>query len=100
MERWRAQQEEIAHVEAFIRRFRYNASKARLVQSRITQLAKIERIEVPPVVKSIEFSFPPPPPSGRLVLSGEGLGRATGITVSSRVSASRSPAGTSWSWSA
>jgi ATP-binding cassette subfamily F protein 3 len=78
MERWRAQQEEIAHVEAFIRRFRYNASKARLVQSRITQLSKIERIEVPPVVKSIGFSFPPPPPSGRLALSAEGLAKTYG----------------------
>ena len=78
MDRWRAQQEEIAHVEAFIRRFRYNASKARMVQSRITQLAKMERIEVPPVVKSIGFAFPPPPPSGRLVLAGEGLGKSYG----------------------
>jgi ATP-binding cassette subfamily F protein 3 len=78
MERWRAQQEEIAHVEAFIARFRYNASKARLVQSRITQLEKMERIEVPPIVKSIGFGFPPPPPSGRLVLSAEGLAKSYG----------------------
>jgi ATP-binding cassette, subfamily F, member 3 len=78
MERWRAQQEEIAHVEAFIARFRYNASKARLVQSRITQLEKIERIEVPPIVKSIGFAFPPPPPSGRLVLTAEGLAKSYG----------------------
>ncbi len=78
MERWRAQQEEIAHVEAFIRRFRYNASKARLVQSRITALEKLVRIEVPPVVKAIHFSFPSPPPSGRLVLSAEGLSKRYG----------------------
>jgi ATP-binding cassette subfamily F protein 3 len=78
MERWRAQQEEIAHVEAFIRRFRYNASKARLVQSRITALEKLVRIEVPPVVKAIHFAFPPPPPSGRLVLSAEGLSKSYG----------------------
>ena len=76
MERWRAQQEEISHVEAFINRFRYNASKARLVQSRITALEKIERIEVPPIVKAIHFSFPAPPPSGRLVLSAEGLAKS------------------------
>jgi ATP-binding cassette, subfamily F, member 3 len=73
MDRWRAQQEEIAHIESFIRRFRYNASKARLVQSRITALEKIERIEVPPVVKSIHFRFPAPPPCGRVVLSAQGL---------------------------
>ena len=78
MERWRAQQEEIAHVEAFIRRFRYNSSKARLVQSRITMLEKLVRIEVPPVVKAIHFRFPPPPPSGRLVLSAEGLSKCYG----------------------
>ncbi len=76
MERWRAQQEEIAHVEAFIRRFRYNASKARLVQSRITALEKIERIEVPPVVKSIHFRFPAPPACGRVVLSATGLAKS------------------------
>ena len=73
MERWRAQQEEISHIEAFINRFRYNASKARLVQSRITQLSKIERIEIPPIVKSIHFAFPAPPPSGRRVLAADGL---------------------------
>ena len=60
MERWRAQQEEIAHAEAFIAKFRYNASKARLVQSRITALEKVERIEVPPIVKTIHFKFPRP----------------------------------------
>ncbi|HTO22604.1 MAG TPA: ABC-F family ATP-binding cassette domain-containing protein [Spirochaetia bacterium] len=78
MERWRQQQEEISRIEAFISRFRYNASKARLVQSRITQLDKMERIEVPPVVKSIRFSFPPPPASGRLVLSAEALSKSYG----------------------
>jgi ATP-binding cassette subfamily F protein 3 len=78
MERWRAQQEEIAHAEAFIRRFRANASKARMVQSRITALGKVERIEVPPVVKTIHFAFPPPPPSGRLVLAASGLAKSYG----------------------
>jgi ATP-binding cassette subfamily F protein 3 len=78
MERWRAQQEEIAHTEAFINRFRYNASKARLVQSRITMLAKLERIEIPPVVKAIRFAFPPPPPSGRLVLSAQDVSKSYG----------------------
>ncbi|HVO40623.1 MAG TPA: ABC-F family ATP-binding cassette domain-containing protein [Spirochaetia bacterium] len=78
MARWQAQQEEIARIEAFIARFRYNASKARLVQSRITALSKMERIETPPVVKSIHFSFPAPPHSGRLVLSCAGLARSYG----------------------
>jgi ATP-binding cassette subfamily F protein 3 len=76
MARWRAQQEEIAHIESFIRRFRYNASKARLVQSRITQLDKMERIEIPPIVKPIAFSFPPPPACGRIVLGADGVGKS------------------------
>jgi len=42
------QREEIEHMEAFISRFRYQASKAKLVQSRIKQLEKIERLEAPP----------------------------------------------------
>ena len=78
MDRFRAQAEEIAHIESFIAKFRYNSSKARLVQSRITALSKIERIEVPPVVKSIHFTFPPPPPSGRLILAAEGLAKSYG----------------------
>lgn len=78
LEHWRAQQEEIAHTESFIRRFRYNASKARMVQGRITALAKMERIEVPPVVKSIHFAFPAPPASGRIVLTAEGLAKSYG----------------------
>ena len=62
VDRWKQQQEEIARAEAFITRFRYKASKARQVQSRITPLEKIERIEIPPVVKGIHFTFPKPPP--------------------------------------
>jgi ATP-binding cassette, subfamily F, member 3 len=76
--RYQAQQEEIAHNEAFIRRFRYKASKARLVQSRITMLEKIVRVEIPPVTRAIGFAFPPPPPSGRLAIAGQGLARTYG----------------------
>ena len=47
MERYRLQQEEIARVEAFIRRFRYNSSKARLVQSRVNWLERLERSRCP-----------------------------------------------------
>ena len=62
------QDEEIAKTEAFINRFRYQANKASLVQSRVKQLEKIERIEVPPMRKRIAFRFPPPPKSGRQVM--------------------------------
>jgi ATP-binding cassette, subfamily F, member 3 len=77
-ERFRAQQDEIARIEGFVRRFRANASKARLVQSRITYLEKLERIQVPPVVKTIRFGFPPPPPCGRRVLTAAGLSKSYG----------------------
>jgi ATP-binding cassette subfamily F protein 3 len=63
----RNQQERIEQLEMFISRFRYQATKARQVQSRIKELEKIERIEVPQEEKTIRFSFPQPKPSGRTV---------------------------------
>ena len=63
----RNQQEHIHHLETFINRFRYQATKARQVQSRIKELEKIERIELPEEEKAIHFSFPQPPASGRMV---------------------------------
>ncbi|AEJ18904.1 ABC-F family ATP-binding cassette domain-containing protein [Gracilinema caldarium] len=76
--RYEAQQEEIAKTEDFIRRFRYNASKAAMVQDRVKRLEKMERIEIPESLKRIHFSFPPPPHSGRLVLILQGLGKKYG----------------------
>ncbi|HET9178443.1 MAG TPA: ABC-F family ATP-binding cassette domain-containing protein [Terriglobia bacterium] len=64
---YRNQQDRIHHLEVFINRFRYQATKARQVQSRIKELEKIERIELPSEEKTIRFSFPQPPASGRLV---------------------------------
>jgi ATP-binding cassette subfamily F protein 3 len=61
------QQERIQQLEAFINRFRYQATKAKQVQSRIKELEKIERIEIPSDEKTIHFSFPQPKPSGRIV---------------------------------
>ena len=55
-------------MEAFISKFRYNANKASLVQSRIKQLEKIERIDLPPERKRIRFAFPAPPKGGRVAL--------------------------------
>lgn len=63
------QDEEIGKIEAFISRFRYQANKASLVQSRIKQLEKIERILVPPARKRIAFRFPEPPKGGRLAVA-------------------------------
>jgi len=61
------QQDRIHHLEAFINRFRYQATKASQVQSRVKELDKIERIEVPQEEKTINFKFPQPRGSGRVV---------------------------------
>ena len=64
---YKNQRERIEALEAFINRFRAQATKAKQVQSRIKELEKIERIEVPPDEKTIHFRFPQPKPSGRIV---------------------------------
>lgn len=62
------QDEEIARIEGFINRFRYQANKASQVQSRVKQLEKVERILLPPERKKIAFSFPAPPKGGRMAM--------------------------------
>jgi ATP-binding cassette, subfamily F, member 3 len=64
----REQDEEVARVKMFVDRFRYQATKASQVQSRIKMLAKIVPIEVPPERKKIHFDFPTCGKSGRTVL--------------------------------
>jgi ATP-binding cassette subfamily F protein 3 len=64
----REQDEEVARVEMFINRFRYQATKAAQVQSRIKLLEKVVPIEVPPERKRIHFRFPDCVKSGRTVL--------------------------------
>ncbi|MFT4114475.1 ABC-F family ATP-binding cassette domain-containing protein [Silvibacterium sp.] len=75
---YKNQKEHIEHLEAFISRFRYQATKAKQVQSRIKELDKIERIEVPEEEPVIHFSFPQPPPSGRTVVEVSGLSKSFG----------------------
>lgn len=58
------QQKKIKETEKFIERFRYKATKAKQVQSRIKQLEKISLIELPDSKEEIAVRFPPPPPSG------------------------------------
>jgi ATP-binding cassette subfamily F protein 3 len=77
-EAYERQQEEIARIEQFIRRFRYKATKARQVQSRVKALERMERIEAPPVHKTLHFSFPESPRSGRLSMEVEGLAKTYG----------------------
>ncbi|MGA7169256.1 MAG: ABC-F family ATP-binding cassette domain-containing protein [Candidatus Sulfotelmatobacter sp.] len=72
---YRNQRDRIEQLEVFINRFRYQATKAKQVQSRIKELEKIERIEVPPEEKTIHFSFPQPKPSGRIVAEFESVAK-------------------------
>jgi ATP-binding cassette subfamily F protein 3 len=78
MAAYRNQRDRIEHLEAFINRFRYQATKAKQVQSRIKELEKIERIEVPEQEPVIHFKFPQPPPSGRTVAEAEDLAKKYG----------------------
>ena len=75
---YKNQRERIEQLEAFINRFRYQATKAKQVQSRIKELEKIDRIEIPPDEKTIHFSFPQPNPSGRLVVECAGVAKSYG----------------------
>ncbi len=78
---YRNQREKIEQLEAFINRFRYQATKAKQVQSRIKELDKIERIELPPEEKTIHFTFPQPKPSGRIVAECKNVSKSYGEKV-------------------
>ncbi|HET8635895.1 MAG TPA: ATP-binding cassette domain-containing protein, partial [Acidobacteriaceae bacterium] len=75
---YRNQKEHVERLEAFINRFRYQATKAKQVQSRIKELEKIERIEIPEEEAEIHFTFPQPPASGRTVVEVAGLSKSYG----------------------
>src|SRR5271163_143949 len=75
---YKNQREHIEHLEAFISRFRYQATKAKQVQSRIKELDKIERIVIPVEEQAIHFSFPQPQPSGRSVVEVSDLAKNYG----------------------
>jgi ATP-binding cassette subfamily F protein 3 len=72
------QQDRIRQLEAFINRFRYQATKAKQVQSRIKELERIDKIEIPPEEKTIHFSFPQPKPSGRVVAEFKNVAKSYG----------------------
>jgi ATP-binding cassette subfamily F protein 3 len=73
MSAFKNQRDRIDALEAFINRFRAQATKAKQVQSRIKELDKIERIEVPDEEATIHFTFPQPPASGRTVIEVSNL---------------------------
>jgi ATP-binding cassette subfamily F protein 3 len=75
------QDKEIARVQKFVDRFRYQANKASQVQSRIKQLEKVKRIEVTRDAKRVRFKFPEPAPSGRHVLELREVGKQYGEKV-------------------
>ena len=70
---YKNQRDRIEDLEAFINRFRAQATKAKQVQSRIKELDKIERIELPEEEATIHFTIPQPTPSGRTVIDVKNL---------------------------
>jgi ATP-binding cassette subfamily F protein 3 len=77
----RNQAKRVAEIERFIERFRYKASKARQVQSRVKMLDRMERIETEAGARRIHFAFPQPPRTGRLVARLAGVRKAYGDNV-------------------
>ncbi|MEO7191232.1 MAG: ABC-F family ATP-binding cassette domain-containing protein [Vicinamibacterales bacterium] len=75
------QDEEVGRMRAFIDRFRYQATKAAQVQSRIKMLDKVVPIEVPAERKRVHFTFPTCPKSGRMVLELTDIHKAYGDNV-------------------
>ena len=77
----RDQDDEIERMQAFINRFRYQATKASQVQSRIKMMDKIVPIEIPPERKRVHFTFPACAKSGRTVLDLRDVRKAYGTRV-------------------
>ncbi|MGA8772771.1 MAG: ABC-F family ATP-binding cassette domain-containing protein [Terriglobales bacterium] len=75
---YKTQRDRIEQIEVFINRFRYTATKAKQVQSRIKELEKIERIEIPDEEKVVHFTFPQPKPSGRIVAEFANVAKSYG----------------------
>jgi len=76
---YRNQQKMIEDTERFIERFRYKATKAVQVQSRIKQLEKLDRIEIEEEDNSaLKLNFPPAPRSGRVVVEGKNISKSYG----------------------
>ena len=97
------QQREVQRQERFIERFRYKATKAAQVQSRVKQLEKVKRVELPRATKRVHYAFPAPARSGaeaiRLINVGKSYGdhavyRGLNLTLARRRQGR--PGGTEW----
>ena len=75
------QEREIQRQMRFVERFRYKATKARQVQSRLKQLEKIEVIELPRATKKVRYTFPEPPRSGADIITLSDIGKSYGDNI-------------------
>ena len=75
------QEREMQRQMRFVERFRYKATKARQVQSRLKQLEKIEVIELPRATRKVSYSFPEPPRSGSEIIRLDNVGKSYGDNV-------------------
>ncbi|MCL2882412.1 MAG: ATP-binding cassette domain-containing protein, partial [Coriobacteriia bacterium] len=77
-----AQEKEMAHLQVFVDRFRYKATKAKAAQERIRRIEKIrsELVEVPAEHHHIHFNFVQPPRTGDQVISLDGVALSYGAT--------------------
>src|SRR5208283_4536787 len=78
MNAYKNQQQQLKQTQQFVDRFRYKATKARQVQSRIKQMEKMDLIEIEDEEQEIHFHFPPPQPSGRVVMELKNLQKSYG----------------------
>lgn len=81
MNAFRNQQKQLEQTQKFIDRFRYKATKARQVQSRIKQLDKVELIEIEEEEEAIHFHFPKSQPSGVVVMTLKDIAKSYGIKL-------------------
>ncbi|MCK5553385.1 MAG: ABC-F family ATP-binding cassette domain-containing protein, partial [Deltaproteobacteria bacterium] len=81
---YRKQQERIAQIQRFIEKNRVRKDRAKQVQSRIKMLEKMERIDPPQRLKSINFEFPAPPRTTKTVIELQGISKSYGSHLAYR----------------
>ena len=81
MSQYKNQQQQLKQTQEFIERFRYKATKARQVQSRIKQLEKVDLIEIESEENEIHFEFPQPQQGGRIAMELKALDKSYGDHV-------------------